>query len=161
MTAATDLRYAVVVPTVGRPSLTRLLSGLARARGPAPVEVVVVGGRAGGGEALTLDADSVASLHPRVLRGFARGPAAARNLGWQVTTAPWVAFLDDDVQLAGTWREDLVADLGACDADVAASQARLHVPLPPGRRPTDWERSTAGLETARWATADMAYRREA
>ena len=32
---------------------------------------------------------------------------------------------------------------------------------PSHRRPTDWERSTAGLESARWATADMAYRRAA
>jgi histidinol-phosphate phosphatase family protein len=161
MTAATDLRYAVVVPTVGRTSLTRLLSGLARARGPAPVDVVVVDDRAGDVEALTLDDDIVATLQPRVLRGFGRGPAAARNLGWQVTTAPWVAFLDDDVELAATWREDLVADLSTCGADVAGSQGRLHVPPPQDRRPTDWERSTAGLQTARWATADMAYRRDA
>jgi histidinol-phosphate phosphatase family protein len=161
MTAVTDLRYAVVVPTVGRPSLTRLLSGLAVARGPAPVEVVVVDDRLGDVEPLALDVELVASLHARVLRGFGRGPAAARNLGWRVTTAPWVAFLDDDVELPGTWREDLVADLVACADDVAASQARLHVPLPTDRRPTDWERSTAGLRTARWATADMAYRREA
>ena len=40
-----------------------------------------------------------------------------------------------------------MADLAACAADVAASQARLHVPLPRDRRPTDWERSTAGLRT--------------
>jgi histidinol-phosphate phosphatase family protein len=161
MKAATDLRYAVVVPTVGRPSLTRLLTGLARARGPAPVEVVVVDDRPGDVEPLALADDLSTCLQARVLRGFGRGPAAARNLGWRVTTTPWVAFLDDDVELSGTWREDLVADLAACHADVAASQARLHVPLPQGRRPTDWERSTAGLETARWATADMAYRREA
>jgi histidinol-phosphate phosphatase family protein len=161
MTATTDLRYAVVVPTVGRPSLTRLLSGLARARGPAPVEVLVVDDRPGEVEPLTPEEDITASLHARVLRGFGRGPAAARNLGWRVTTAPWVAFLDDDVELPDGWRDDLLSDLAACAADVAASQGRLHVPLPQGRRPTDWERSTAGLQTARWATADMAYRREA
>ena len=161
MTATTDLRYAVVVPTVGRPSLTRLLSGLAGASGPAPEEVVVVDDRPGDVEPLTLDADLGAPLHARVLRACGRGPAAARNLGWRVTTAPWVAFLDDDVELPGTWREDLVDDLAACAADVAASQARLHVPLPLDRRPTDWERSTAGLRSARWATADMAYRRQA
>jgi histidinol-phosphate phosphatase family protein len=33
--------------------------------------------------------------------------------------------------------------------------------LPAGRRPTDWERNVRGLEDARWATADMAYRRAA
>ena len=41
----------------------------------------------------------------------------------------------------------------------AASQGRVVVPMPEGRRPTDWERNVRGLETARWATADMAYRR--
>ena len=35
------------------------------------------------------------------------------------------------------------------------------MPLPDGRRPTDWERSTAGLQDARWATADMAFARGA
>ena len=35
------------------------------------------------------------------------------------------------------------------------------MPLPADRRPTDWERGTAGLATARWITADMAYRRAA
>jgi histidinol-phosphate phosphatase family protein len=37
----------------------------------------------------------------------------------------------------------------------------VRVPLPRHRRPTDWERNVAGLESARWATADMAYRRAA
>ena len=41
--------------------------------------------------------------------------------------------------------------------DVGAVAGRIVVPLPDGRRPTDWERSTAGLQDARWATADMAY----
>jgi hypothetical protein len=37
----------------------------------------------------------------------------------------------------------------------------LEVPLPPGRRPTDWERTTSGLAHAQWVTADMAYRTRA
>jgi HAD superfamily hydrolase (TIGR01662 family) len=37
----------------------------------------------------------------------------------------------------------------------------VHVPLPEGRRPTDWERGTAGLATSSWITADLAYRRAA
>jgi histidinol-phosphate phosphatase family protein len=44
---------------------------------------------------------------------------------------------------------------------VGGSQGRITVPLPTSRRPNDWERSTAGLQTARWITADMAYRRDA
>ena len=41
---------------------------------------------------------------------------------------------------------------------VGGVQGRISVPLPADRRPTDWERGTAGLETAKWITADMAYR---
>jgi histidinol-phosphate phosphatase family protein len=44
---------------------------------------------------------------------------------------------------------------------VAGVQGTIAVPPPEGRRPTDWERGTAGLATARWITADMAYRRRA
>jgi histidinol-phosphate phosphatase family protein len=44
---------------------------------------------------------------------------------------------------------------------VAGVQGVIRVPLPSSRPPTDWERGTAGLATARWITADMAYRRPA
>ena len=44
---------------------------------------------------------------------------------------------------------------------MGGSQGNLTVPLPEGRRPTDWERGTAGLQTASWITADMVYRRVA
>ena len=55
----------------------------------------------------------------------------------------------------------LAADLAAAGPDVAGVQGRVVVPLPADRRPTDWERNTRGLERARWATADLAYRRAA
>jgi histidinol-phosphate phosphatase family protein len=74
----------------------------------------------------------------------------------------WIAFLDDDVLVPGDWCARLAADLAQADAgDLAASQAVIDVPLPEHRRPTDWERGTAGLSDARWITADMAYRRDA
>jgi histidinol-phosphate phosphatase family protein len=72
-----------------------------------------------------------------------------------------VAFLDDDVVPPPDWRERLRADLRRLGPAVAASQGRLRVTRPHGRRPTDWERNVAGLENARWATADMAFRRAA
>jgi histidinol-phosphate phosphatase family protein len=67
-------------------------------------------------------------------------------------------FLDDDVVPARDWRARLADDL-AVELAVWASQGVVRVPLPRDRRPTDWERNVAGLERARWATADMAYRR--
>jgi hypothetical protein len=72
-----------------------------------------------------------------------------------------VAFLDDDVRVGARWREALARDLAGADPTVAGVQGVLDVPLPTGRRATDWERNTAGLARAQWATADMAYRTEA
>jgi histidinol-phosphate phosphatase family protein len=88
-----------------------------------------------------------------------RGPAAARNAGWRRARTEWVVFLDDDVLPSPSWRDDLEADLAAAGPDVGGVQGRIVVPRP--ARPTDWERNVGGLESARWATADMAYRRSA
>jgi histidinol-phosphate phosphatase family protein len=155
-----DAGYSVVVPTVGRPSLAVLLDGLAAQDGPRPLEVVVVDDRPDPGSPLLRTA-STWPFPLRVVRGWGRGPAAARNLGWRLTTAEWVAFLDDDVVLPDGWARRLAVDLAVTGPDEAGSQGRIRVPLPAHRRPTDWERSTRGLERAQWATADMAYRRAA
>jgi histidinol-phosphate phosphatase family protein len=152
--------FDVVVPTVGRDSLDRLLAALASAEGPLPGRVLLVDDRRDRSRPL-LPGGAPGALAERVevVPGRAAGPAAARNLGWRQARAPWVAFLDDDVVPGPTWLADLEADLAWLPPGVAASQGRLRVPLPAGRRPTDWERNVQGLESARWATADMAYRR--
>jgi histidinol-phosphate phosphatase family protein len=151
-------RYAVVIPTVGRPELLSVLADLHHGRGPKPDCVVVVDDRPGTPDRLPVEHfDRV-----RIVRAGGVGPAAARNAGWRsVPPGPldWIAFLDDDVRLPPDWPNQLITDLAACDETVAASQAALEVPLPSERRPTDDERGTAGLATARWITADMAYRR--
>ncbi|WP_432573107.1 HAD-IIIA family hydrolase [Kineococcus sp. SYSU DK005] len=159
--------FSVVVPTVGRPSLDVLLGTLAAQRGPAPELVVVVDDRRGrdGGGADPCEAACARArergLDVRLVRSGGRGPAAARNAGWRRTRTPWVAFVDDDVELPPEWSERLVADLAAAGERVGGVQGRIVVPLPAGRRPTDWERGTAGLQDAAWITADMAYRRAA
>lgn len=153
--------YAIVVPTVGRPSLSTLLDRLAEQPGPPPAEVVVVDDRSHPDAALAVPARLLERTRVRVLPGFGRGPAAARNLGWRVAAAEWVVFLDDDVVPDRRWAEDLVGDLASAAGSVAAVQGRITVPLPKDRRPTDWERNVAGLETARWITADFACRRVA
>jgi HAD superfamily hydrolase (TIGR01662 family) len=152
--------YSVVVPTVGRASLRVLLDALANGDGPAPAEIVVVDDRVDPAPALTMPAAPGAPAI-RVIGSGGRGPAAARNAGWRAATTEWVVFVDDDVVPAGDWRARLSADLAGLPAGVAGSQGRVRVPLPDDRRPTDWERNTAGLEGAAWITADMAYRRTA
>jgi histidinol-phosphate phosphatase family protein len=106
------------------------------------------------------DGPAPARLRDRltVLRGPGRGPAAARNVGWRAVATAWVAFVDDDVEVTRDWLEALARDLSV-GPEVGASQGRIVVPLPDDRPATDWERNVAGLEHARWATADMAYRR--
>ncbi|MET9323540.1 glycosyltransferase [Streptomyces sp. NPDC003038] len=162
-TVRADPAYAVVIPTLGRPSLTTCLTALAHARGPRPVRVVLVDDRrAARGPGPHAQIPEALRAITTVVTSGGRGPAAARNAGWRAAgTAGWIVFLDDDVVPAHDWCERLARDLSTASDRTAGVTARITVPLPADRRPTDWERNTAGLATARWITADMAYRREA
>jgi glycosyl transferase family 2 len=156
----TPVRFDIVVPTIGRESLSRLLTSLAEARGPAPCRVILVDDRRVTSSPLPLGTlPKRLRLRVRIVAGAARGPAAARNAGWRVATQEWIAFLDDDVTVEREWLQRLAHDLACLDEGVAASEGRIWVPRASDGAPTDWERNVAGLETARYATADMAYRR--
>ncbi len=158
------LPTTVVVPTIGRPSLQALLEALANGDGPVPAAVIVVDDRPTTDAATSIreltealaDLDLVGLC---VLSSHGGGPAKARNVGWRKASTEWVSFLDDDVIPDRDWRQRLAADLAAADARTAGVQGRVRVPLPWDRLPTDWERSTAGLASAQWITADMTYRR--
>jgi HAD superfamily hydrolase (TIGR01662 family) len=166
----TGVSVDVVVPSAGRASLWTLLAALAEGEDRLGGRVIVVddrrarsrlGSRRDLGARTPLLADaSELGERVEVLRGPGAGPAAARNVGWRAASASWVAFLDDDVVPDPDWAARLADDLRGAAPEVAGVQGRVRVPLPEGRRPTDWERNVAGLEGARWATADMAYRRD-
>ena len=149
------MTVAVVIPSAGRASLRALVDGLLAGGAD---RVIVVDDRHddSGGPIVETSAPAV-----EVVRGDTRGPAAARNSGWRAAPrdVEWIAFLDDDVAPPAGWFAALRTDLEALAGDVAASQGTIRVPLAAGRAATDWERNVAGLEDARWATADMAYRR--
>lgn len=147
----------VVIPTAGRDSLAALLEALAGGRAVERLNgrIIVVDDRAG------VDAAPLAAPGAEVVSGPGCGPAAARNAGWRAAGAEWVAFLDDDVVPEPGWAQRLIEDVGSLPDSVAGSQGAVRVPLPADRPPTDWERNVAGLERARWATADLAYRRRA
>ena len=129
--------YDIVIPTIGRPSLELLRRSLSGCDAR-PASITVVD-------------DSRSRL----------GPAAARNHGAAFGSAPWIVFLDDDVLTTPMWQDALLDDLRRAADDVAAIQARISVPLPTDRAPTDWERNVAKLGDARWITADLAVRRDA
>lgn len=149
----------VVVPTVGRPSLVRLLDVLASEEVAAPLSITLVDDRRRPSERLVVPAALGRRAPVRTLRTGGRGPAFARNAGWVSGRAPWVVFLDDDVAPEAGWARALEDDLAAAPPRVAAVQGRIEVPH--GTPPTDRERDVAGLAAARWATADLAVRRAA
>jgi cellulose synthase/poly-beta-1,6-N-acetylglucosamine synthase-like glycosyltransferase len=152
---------SIVIPTVGRPSLAALLAALAGGAEPrTPVEVLIVDDRRDHRTELPLP-DLGRHLEVKLLTGRSAGPAAARNNGWRAARHDWVAFLDDDVLPDADWLERLTGDLEVAAARVGGVQGEVRVPLPAGRRPTDWERVTAALAGGAWITADMAYRRSA
>ncbi len=152
----------IVVPTVGRRSLTDLLAALAGQRRPVTAPVVLVDDRPDGPPLDPDELDPSGRLDLWVERSGGGGPARARNVGWRRSVTPWVSFLDDDVLPGPEWFAALLDDLAAAEeAGVPATQARLVVPAPRDRRPTDDERSTLGLADAWWITADMSCRRGA
>ena len=104
---------SVVIPTFNRKhSLLRALSSL-----PSDVEVIVVDdGSSDGTEHAVYGAK-----HPRLV--FVgqenRGPAAARNAGLAIASAPYVAFTDDDCVPVPPWPWPLVERLEQEDERVA------------------------------------------
>jgi GT2 family glycosyltransferase len=104
---------AVVIPTYRRETRLRFaLEALAaQTVDPDRFEVVVV--RAPGAEGPFASAPH--GLSVRFLTASRRGPGPQRNHGWRSTTAPLVAFTDDDCRPAPDWLAELLAaaDAGA------------------------------------------------
>ncbi len=134
-----DLRVAVVVPTIGRPSLrAAAVARSSRRRARCRSEVVVVDDRRGAAHRSSCPSWARWPAGCDVRRSGGRGPAAARNVGWRAVSAAWVAFLDDDVLVTPTWLDDLAADLGAArpgtsPARRAGSRCRCPPAAPPDR----------------------------
>ncbi|MFD0766913.1 glycosyltransferase [Mucilaginibacter lutimaris] len=86
-----------------------------------------------------------------------KGPAAARNYGWLNARAPIIAFTDDDCLPDTYWLHEMVTNINLQE-DVALT-GKVIVPI--GKRPTDFELNTAGLQTADFITANCACTKNA
>jgi glycosyltransferase involved in cell wall biosynthesis len=107
----------VVIPTKDRPvPLARCLAAL-RAQDVDALEIVVVDD--GSRDDRAVARVVAASPGARLLRVRGRGPAAARNLGAEVASAPVVCFTDDDCAPVPSWVRSLLDALDA-GARVAA-----------------------------------------
>jgi GT2 family glycosyltransferase len=94
-----------------------LVSALEHQESPPPFELIAVD------DASTdntwdylqrLAASSTVAVRPLRLDSN-RGPATARNLGWRSTSAPVIAFTDDDCAPEPGWLRDLAEGLGTAD----------------------------------------------
>ena len=150
------MKLSVIVPTYRRPELLkRCLTSLCHQQIDRTLyEVIVV---TDGPDAETrMIVESEAAKTEVSLRYLAlpqkKGPAAARNLGWQSARGSLVLFTDDDCIPAESWISSFHKASG--DKELAAFTGRVIVPV--SSRPTDFEKNTKGLETAEFITANCA-----
>jgi glycosyltransferase involved in cell wall biosynthesis len=150
---------SVVVATRNRGRrLEALLRSLAAQEGP-PIEAVVVDDGSTDGTPDLLAA-GVPGLELRALRHDSpRGPAAARNAGWQAARASLVAFVDDDVVAEPGFASALVDE--AKRSNAAFFQGRTR------NDPRELERATVFWRSVRvedvdpgFPTCNIAYPRE-
>lgn len=154
---------SVVVPTYRRQQLlARCLDALCQQTldGDA-YEVIVVdnGGCSQTRRAVEKIASSCEKTGPaiRYLRETSRrGPAAARNRGWQAARSAVIAFTDDDCVPQRQW---LAAGLAGFASGELGVMGQTVVPVSPD--PTDYERNLARLSEGHFITANCFYRREA
>lgn len=159
-----SVRVSVVVPTFRRPELLeRCLAALvAQDFDPRSYEIVVADDGAearvrqlvAGWEARTKGAPRIRYV---AVTG-SRGPAGARNRGWESASGEVIAFTDDDTVAHRDW---LVEGCRAMAPEVTAVAGKVQVPLPAGRPLTDYERDIANMSTAEFLTANCFVRRQA
>jgi glycosyltransferase involved in cell wall biosynthesis len=156
-----SIKISVVIPTYKRPKLlTKCLSALAEQRLPREeFEVIVVSdGPDPDNRTFVSDWSAKNKLQLRYLEtAEKRGPAAARNLGWQAATAALIAFTDDDCVPSAEWLNALLNEYTG--QDYLAMSGFTLVPL--SAEPTDFELNTSHLQRASFITANCACTQKA
>jgi len=151
---------SVVIPTYRRPALLArcleaLLGQQLRQKGAYEIIVVDDANEAetkGAVEALARNTDGVVIRY--LGQPVRRGPAAARNRGWRAAQSAYIAFTDDDCIPEPGW---LLHGVEALQRGAPVVSGQMRVPINPF--PTDYERTTALLETAEFVTANCFCRR--
>lgn len=153
-------RVSVVIPTKNRVRLLfSCLMALSKQTLPADdFDVWIVDDGPDGSTRATVE--RFAARYPVRFRylpaPYTEGPAAARNIGWRASTAPIVAFTDDDTLPEPDWLE---RGLAAFKSDTAGVAGGIAMPLP--EHPTDYELDATRLADSEFVTANVFYRRAA
>jgi glycosyltransferase involved in cell wall biosynthesis len=151
---------SVVVATHNRATLLpRLVGALEGQRSAPPFEVVIVDDASTDDTAAVLDELARSTTLALRVERLARnaGPATARNVGWQTTRAPLVAFTDDDCVPEPGWLVAIVD--GLAHADMVQGRT---VPDPAQQdRHGPFSRTLdVSSESGFYQTCNMAYRRK-
>jgi GT2 family glycosyltransferase len=159
-----SLRVSVVVPTYKRPQLLeRCLRALLEQDFERHSYEVIVADDAAEPRVRPLVAawgarTAGAPLVRYVAVTGTRGPAGARNRGWEIAAGEIIAFTDDDTVPRPGW---LAEGCKAMTPGVTAAAGRVHVPLPADRPLTDYELDIANMARAEFLTANCFVRRAA
>lgn len=149
---------AVIIPTMGRRTLLRTIESLMKNRGIGNVEIIVVGVIA---DKHVEDAlDRLAESHPNLrhlsLR-FETGDASRkRNAGADASTAPILAFLDDDVHVPADWIDEMRLCFNDGSAGLVSGPSLVPDDIPMLARLAGLSLSSraAGNVSARYLTGD-------
>lgn len=159
------ISVSVVVPTYKRPQLLlRCIQALQQQDFfPPDYEIIVVsdGKDPSTGQALA----SISGNEFPLIRFYSLlrkgGPAAARNLGWQMAESDFIVFTDDDCIPDSGWLKAMWSAFEKPrqgEIEIAFS-GKTFVPV--GEVPTDYERNVAQLASAEFITANCACTKSA
>ncbi len=151
------VNVSVVIPTFRRVHLLQqCLKALLQQNFRGTYEVIVVSDGKDEATAALVQEFSQQNNTRFVFTSLSRksGPAAARNKGWQTANGELILFTDDDTQPSSNWLQAYWNAYLFSPKKEIAFTGKTIVPIPP--KPTDYERNTAGLETADFITANCA-----
>jgi glycosyltransferase involved in cell wall biosynthesis len=149
-----QIEISVVIPTYKRAALLqKCLQALAKQTLAKPqYEIIVVSdGPDTESEQVVKELLSESSAHLQFLSlTHKKGPAAARNLGWQTASGNLIAFTDDDCLPDSNWLQAILSAYN--NQSNTAFTGKVIVPV--SKKPTDFELNTKGLETGEFVTAN-------
>jgi hypothetical protein len=146
---------SVIVPVRNRRDLLRQTLDALALQTLRDFEVIVVDDGSTDGSAAEAEADAAAGRPVRVVSTTGVGAVAARRLGVEASSAPYLAFTDSDCVPATDWLENGVAALQDGGDVVQGVTRPTRAPRPHER--TVWSVADDGL----FATCNVFYRRDA
>ena len=129
----TSKLISAIIPTVGRPDALRIcLQSLAKQSVPIAEVIVVHCGDDTATKDIANESDWIeAGMQVRYFHHQERNCARQRNFAASEATYPYLLLIDDDIEIASDWVEELLKPFES-DHEVAATMGRvMNQPMPP------------------------------